>query len=68
MRGRLQIFAERARNLDDLFEAYEVAAVARDRFQKERDCPRAREYETLCSDIEADVISYLLQKAPGVPD
>jgi hypothetical protein len=68
MRGRLQILAARSRRLDDLFEAYEEASRTLERLRKEDDVVLAKEYDTVCSDIEADVIRYVLQGSAGVPD
>lgn len=68
IRGRLQIAAARSARLDDLFEAYEVAAVALERFQRAHDCPKVLEYESVCHEIEADVIQYLLQSQSDVQD
>jgi len=59
MRGRLQIAAAQSLPLDDLFEAYEIASTTLDRFQREGE-QRAREYENLCSEIETDVIRFIL--------
>ncbi|WP_244490371.1 hypothetical protein [Rhizobium sp. Root708] len=63
IRGRLQIIAAQSTHLNGMFEAYEDAYVALQRFQKERgqnDGPLIKEYETLCSDIESDVLSIIL--------
>lgn len=62
LRGRLQILAVRSRRLDDLFEAYEEASLALERFQKDGGGgPLVEEYEAVCRDIEADVIQFILQ-------
>lgn len=64
LRGRLQILAVRSRRLDDLFEAYEEASLALERFQKDgggSGGPLVEEYEAVCRDIEADVIQFILQ-------
>jgi hypothetical protein len=56
LRGQLQIIAAQTTDLNELFEAYEMAASALERFRKEEDRTRVREYETVCSAIEEDVI------------
>ncbi|WP_349962395.1 hypothetical protein [Rhizobium sp. ZPR3] len=69
MRGRLQILAARSRQFDDLFEAYEEASHALERFQREGKGSRlVEEYEVVCRDIEADVIQHILQAGPDVSD
>lgn len=63
IRGRLQVIAAQSPHLNGMFEAYEEAYVTLQRFQKERDrndCPLIEEYETLCSEIESDVLSIVL--------
>lgn len=68
IRGRLQMLAARSRRLDDLFEAYEEASRTLERLRKESNLALANEYDTVCSDIEADVIRYVLQGSAGAPD
>jgi hypothetical protein len=70
LRGRLQILAARHDSLINLFEAYEDASVTLQRLRTapgEQNRPLALEYETTCSEIEAEVIEYCL-KHPGVPE
>ncbi len=64
IRGRLQLIAAHSTHLNGMFEAYEEAYLALQKFQKERDntdCPLIAEYEMLCSDIESDVLSVVLE-------
>ena len=71
MRGRLQLLAAKSSSLDDLFEAYEEASSTLERMAKDRareECPLVEEYETVCSEIESDVIHYVVQHPLGVPD
>ncbi|TGR65749.1 hypothetical protein EN837_21805 [bacterium M00.F.Ca.ET.194.01.1.1] len=58
LRGQLQIIAAQTTDLNELFEAYEMAASALERFRKEEDRTRVREYETICSAIEEDIIQH----------
>ncbi|OOO15806.1 hypothetical protein BTE56_22730 [Agrobacterium pusense] len=58
LRGQLQIIAAQTTDLNELFEAYEMAASALERFRKEEDRARVREYETVCSAIEEDIIQH----------
>lgn len=67
MRGRLQLVAARSSALDELFEAYDVASVALERFQKEKNCPQVLEYEVVCTDIENELIEHLLNVRFDVP-
>ncbi|MDK4717272.1 hypothetical protein [Rhizobium sp. CNPSo 4039] len=67
LRGRLQILAARSRQFDDLFEAYEEASHALERFQREGKGNRlVEEYEAVCRDIEADIIQHILQSGSDV--
>lgn len=71
MRGRLQLLAAKSSSLNDLFEAYDEASAAVERMSRERsreDCPLLEEYETVCTEIESDVIHYVLRHPSGVPD
>jgi len=71
MRGRLQVIASTSRSLHDLFEAYEEASLALARLMRQpgdKNCPMIREYETICAEIETDIIQYVLDHRPGVPD
>jgi len=70
MRGRLQILGAKSAALQDLFEAYEDASVTLERLLKEPGSdarPMIREYETICSEIENDVIKYCLGHSPDAP-
>ncbi|MDL2402673.1 hypothetical protein [Rhizobium mayense] len=70
MRGRLQILGAKSSALQDLFEAYEDASVTLERLLKEPDGNARlmiREYETICSEIENDVIEYCLGHSPEIP-
>jgi hypothetical protein len=69
-RGHLQILGRRD-PLASLCEAYEDASVTLDRLRNipgETDRPMVKEYETICSEIETDVIQYCLQHRGGVPE
>ncbi|MDK4700899.1 MULTISPECIES: hypothetical protein [unclassified Rhizobium] len=69
LRGRLQILAAQSRRLDDLFEAYEEASLALERFQREGKGNRlVVEYEAVCRDIEADIIQHILQSGSDASD
>ncbi|MBB3442365.1 MULTISPECIES: hypothetical protein [unclassified Rhizobium] len=71
MRGRLQLLASKSRSLNDLFEAYEEASLTLERLmrqQGEEHCPMVVEYETICAEIESDIIQYVLEHRPNVPD
>ncbi len=64
IRGELQILAARNHALDDLCEAYEDASVTLERIRKKpgnTDCPLVREYETICAEIETEVIKYCVE-------
>ncbi|MCW1751151.1 hypothetical protein [Rhizobium acaciae] len=63
IRKRLQHIAAQSTHLNGMFEAYEEAYVALQEFQRDRDrtdCPLIAEYEALCSEIESDVLSIVL--------
>ena len=71
IRGRLQILAAKCSSLNDLCEAYEEASLTLERMVRDRareDCPLVEEYETVCAEIESDVIHYVLQHRLSVPD
>lgn len=71
VRGRLQILATKSRSLDDLFEAYEEASLALERLIRQpgdEHCPMVLEYETICAEIESDIIQYVLEHRPGASD
>ncbi|MBX5157807.1 MULTISPECIES: hypothetical protein [unclassified Rhizobium] len=63
LRGQLQILGRKSNSLGSLFEAYHDAATTLDRLLKDEfrsDPAMVREYEAICSEIEADVIRYCL--------
>ncbi|MDL2409409.1 hypothetical protein PY650_28015 [Rhizobium calliandrae] len=67
MRGRLQILGAKSSALQDLFEAYEDASVTLERLLREPDgaAPQMiREYETICSEVENEVIEYCRGHSP----
>lgn len=71
IRGRLQLLASKSRSLNDLFEAYEEASLALERLMRQRGdehCPMVTEYKTICAEIESDIIQYVLEHRPSVPD
>jgi len=70
VRGQLQVLVPRTDSLGDLCEAYEDASVTLERLRSmpgEENCPRIREYETICAEIESEVIQYCLEHRSGVP-
>lgn len=71
LRGRLQILAERSDALSDLCEAYEDASVTLERMLRESgnaNCPRIKEYQTICTEIESDIIQYCLARPSDVAE
>lgn len=71
MRGRLQILATKSRSLNDLFEAYEEASLALERLMRQsgdEHRPMVTEYETICAEIESDIIQYVIEHRPNVSD
>ena len=71
VRGRLQLLASKSRSLTDLFEAYEEASLALERLMRQpgdEHCPMVTEYETICAEIESDIIQYVLEHRPSVAD
>ncbi|SFB32613.1 hypothetical protein SAMN03159496_02950 [Rhizobium sp. NFR07] len=71
MRGRLQILAQKSTVLTDLCEAYEEASMAAERMSREiphANPSRLAEYQSICSEIETDVVHLVLQKSRNVPD
>ena len=71
LRGRLQILAGRSDSLDGLCEAYEDASVALDRMLREPGdtrSPMVSEYQTICREIESEVIQYCLAQGSPVPE
>ncbi|MBB3390554.1 hypothetical protein FHT82_003317 [Rhizobium sp. BK275] len=71
MRGRLQLLASKSRSLSDLFEAYEEASLVLERLMRqpgEEHRPMVVEYETICAEIESDIIQYVLERGSNVPN
>jgi hypothetical protein len=71
MRGRLQILAAKSSMLKDLCEAYEEASLAAERLLKESskaNASRLLEYETICAEIETDIVRLVLQQSRNVPE
>lgn len=66
LRGSLQILAQKSSALENLCEAYEDACTTLDRLRKRhgtsRD-PLIEEYETICGEIESDVIQLCLHNS-----
>jgi hypothetical protein len=65
LRGELQVRVGHGEILDDLCANYEEACVALERFKASKIAEERAvigEYETLCADIEADIIRICLQK------
>jgi hypothetical protein len=63
LRGRLQLLAQKSSALENLCEAYEDACTALDRFRNRLPTfqdPLVDEYETICREIESDVIQLCL--------
>ncbi|KQV80508.1 hypothetical protein [Rhizobium sp. Root1220] len=62
MRGRLQIMAARSDRFDDLFEAYDEASYTLEALRRKTDEDQAMifEYATICSEIEGEIISHVL--------
>jgi hypothetical protein len=60
LRGQLQIVAAHNDDLNELFEAYEIAASALESFRREHNKVRVEEYESVCSAIEGDIIQHVL--------
>ena len=70
LRGTLQLVAESADPLEGLCEAYEDASVTLDRLLREpgdANCPMVKEYQTICNEIESEVIQYCLHHGSAVP-
>ncbi len=69
IRGKLQILAAKSRSLNELFEAYEEASLALERLMRlpgDEHCPMVAEYETICAEIESDIIQYVLEHRSDV--
>ncbi|MBP2444536.1 hypothetical protein [Rhizobium leguminosarum] len=63
VRGQLQLLATRDDPVQGLCEAYEDASAALDGFRsrERRDFAVISEYETICAEIESDVIRLCLE-------
>ncbi len=64
VRGRLQVLIAHDGSVESLCEAYEEASTALDRFRsssREADRKMADEYETICVEIESDIIQSCLR-------
>lgn len=71
LRGRLQILAARRESIINLFEAYEDASATLQRLRiapGEQNRLLSLEYETICAEIETEVIDYCLGHHSGVPE
>jgi hypothetical protein len=71
VRGRLQLISTRSASLEGLCEAYEDASVALERLRARSGASPdtlVEEYETICSEIENDVIKLCLDKRWGIPE
>ncbi|MDE1154715.1 MAG: hypothetical protein PW735_03175 [Acidobacteriaceae bacterium] len=71
LRGKLQILAGRSESLAGLCEAYEDASVTLERMLREpgdANCAMIKEYQTICGEIESDVIQYCLTQIADVPE
>jgi hypothetical protein len=69
IRARLQIVSAQSDELSGLFEAYEEASVALERFLKEKgqdDCPLIAEYEAICTEIENDIVHHVSRRGRPV--
>lgn len=70
LRGGLQILTARPSSFDDLLEAYEEACATLERLQQSGsrlDITMIEEYQSVCSDIEGDVIDHVLKRGSRVP-
>lgn len=71
LRGRLQILVVNNAALGNLCEAYEEASSMLEKLRGNTfpaDPGMIREYETICSEIETEVIQYCLQHRFRVPE
>jgi hypothetical protein len=69
VRGQLQFLAGRSESLESLCEAYEDASGTLERLLKapgDDNCPMVKEYQAICGEIEAEVLTYCLQHRSGV--
>lgn len=65
LRGKLQLLAARSVPVGNLLEAYEDASVALHQLRAApggKNCPVVKEYEAICSEIEAEIIGYCLEQ------
>lgn len=71
MRGRMQIIAVKSAALRELFEAYEEASMTAERLAGQgtlANSTRLVEYQTICAEIENDVVQLVLNQTKGVAD
>jgi len=71
LRGRLQILSAKTSTLASLCEAYEDACVMLQRLRATpiaAASPMLQEYETICLEIETEVIEYCIEHRPNVPE
>src|SRR5689334_2865191 len=71
LRGRLQLISTRSSSLEGLCEAYEEASATIERFRARFGASPdtlLEEYETICSEIENDVIKLCLDKRWSLPE
>ena len=65
LRGKLQLLAAKSVPVGNLLEAYEDASVALNQLRAapgEDNCPLVKEYDSICAEIEAEIIQYCLEK------
>ncbi len=65
LRGKLQSLAAKSVPVGNLLEAYEDASVALNQLRAapgEDNCPLVKEYDSICAEIEAEIIEYCLEK------
>ena len=71
LRGKLQILNAKTTSLVSLCEAYEDSCVTLQRLRSDPfqvNSLMLKEYETICLEIEADVIQYCIDHTGRVPD
>ena len=71
LRGAIQVLNAKTTTLASLCEAYEDSCVTLQRLRAnpfEANSSMVEEYETICLEIEADVIQYCIEHRGNVPD
>ena len=71
LRGQLQLLNRKTATLSSLCEAYEDASVTLQRLRAnpgDAGSAMRDEYETICTEIETEVISYCIAHRTNVPD